>query len=155
MPEQFFSELDVVLKISLALVCGVILGLERELAGKPAGLRTYSLVAIAGAMLTYLGVEVVEYFAFLLPDRNAVSDPTRVIHAIIVGISFLGAGTIIKDKSQGEVENLSTAAGLLVTAGIGIGIMLDKVYLAGMVTVLVLFVNRGLHLVKKWAASKN
>lgn len=148
--EQFLVESAVFGKIALALLCGFVLGLEREFAQKPAGLRTYMLVAVAGALLTYLGIEVVAVFVELLPDTEVNSDPTRVIQAIVVGISFLGAGTIVKSRKEGEVENLSTSARILVTAGIGITIMLEKYYLAAMVTLAALVINRGMHLLKIW-----
>ncbi len=122
--------------VVIAGALGAVLGLERERAGKPAGLRTHILVGVASALFVLLGMEAVEDFQ----DRagGAVrTDPIRVIQAIVVGISFLGAGTILRDPEQGHVEGLTTAASILVTAAVGIAVATEKVLLAVAVTALV------------------
>ena len=113
------EQLTEVAHIALAMLLGGILGIERELARKPAGLRTHMLVAGSAALLVALGdVVIAQYNApgFIPATR---SDPLRILSAIITGVSFLGAGTIIRRSDQEHVEGLTTAASLLMAAGIG------------------------------------
>jgi len=100
-------EVELVVRIILAFILSGFVGLEREVSLKPAGLRTHILVGLGSALLTILSL-----YAF--PG----SDPARVAASIIVGIGFLGAGTIIKTKEK--VIGLTTAATLWITASIGV-----------------------------------
>ncbi|NNE01043.1 MAG: MgtC/SapB family protein [Pirellulaceae bacterium] len=114
--------------VAIAGALGAIVGVEREFADKPAGLRTHMFVCAASALLMLLGDGVVDQFQ--QEDRNSISaDPIRIIQAIVVGISFLGAGTIIHHHDN-RVEGLTTAASILLTAGIGISVAVDKYVLA-------------------------
>ncbi|HEX9637014.1 MAG TPA: MgtC/SapB family protein [Acidobacteriota bacterium] len=126
-------------QIGIALLLSGLIGLERELAHKPAGLRTHMLVGAVATMLVALGGVIVQSFS----DHPSLrTDPIRIFEAIIVGISFLGTGTIIQRRHQERVEGLTTAASLLFTAGIGISVALKQHVLAGGATVLILIVNR-------------
>ena len=127
--------------VALAGGLGAVIGLEREVADKPAGLRTHILVCAASALLMLVGRFVLAEFqegaALAFP-----SDPLRIIQAIVIGISFLGAGTIIHQRGR-YVEGLTTAASILLTAGIGIAVAVERFVFAGGVTLLavaVLFV---------------
>ncbi|MCA9986893.1 MAG: MgtC/SapB family protein [Anaerolineales bacterium] len=144
-------ELKVLAYIALALVLGGLIGLERELADKPAGLRTHMLVAGAATFLTSIGEILV---ANLDVAQTLIrSDPIRIIEAIITGISFLGAGTIIRHRSENEVEGLTTAASLLFAAAIGIGIAEEQFILAGGSVLLILLTLRVLKYVQnRWLA---
>jgi putative Mg2+ transporter-C (MgtC) family protein len=122
--------------IAIAGGLSALLGLERELARKPAGLRTHILVGIASALLMLLGEGILEQFALDQGTRIVQSDPLRMIQAIVVGISFLGAGTIIHQGGD-RVEGLTTAASILLVATIGITVALDRIPLATALTVLV------------------
>jgi putative Mg2+ transporter-C (MgtC) family protein len=134
-------------EILLAGLFGGLIGLERELADKPAGLRTHILVAMTAALLVALGGFVVREADF----PNAVTtDPVRIIEAIIVGISFLGAGTILQRAHKGRVEGLTTAASILATAAIGIAVSLQLIWLAALTTLAILVVNRLLNPLEKW-----
>jgi putative Mg2+ transporter-C (MgtC) family protein len=113
---------------------GAILGLERELARRPAGLRTHILVAVAAALLMILGENIIERFTAEQGHASVSADPIRVIQAIIVGISFLGTGTIIHEPGA-RVEGLTTAASILLTAAIAIAVAADQAALAAVVTV--------------------
>jgi putative Mg2+ transporter-C (MgtC) family protein len=136
-------ELDPIWRIALAMALGGLLGLERELANKPAGLRTNMLVAGAAALLVCLGNAVVQEFDRMTPGpQHAVSDPLRIIEAVITGVSFLGAGTIIRRQGDGEVEGLTTAASMLMTAGVGVAIAVGHLVLALATTGLVLLTLR-------------
>lgn len=100
-------ELEQIIKIVLAFVLSGIVGLEREVSLKPAGLRTHSLVGLGSSLLTILSIEA-------FPG----SDPARVAAAVIVGVGFIGAGTILKTEER--IIGLTTAATLWITAAIGV-----------------------------------
>jgi putative Mg2+ transporter-C (MgtC) family protein len=135
-------------EILLAMALGGLVGFEREMARKPAGLRTHMLVCGSAALLVTLGNAIVRSFDANAPIQNLQSDPIRVIEAIIVGISFLGAGTIFRRERANDVEGLTTAASILFTAGIGIAVATSQFVLAIGGVILLLFVNRILGLVE-------
>jgi putative Mg2+ transporter-C (MgtC) family protein len=114
--------------VGIAAALGALLGLERELARKPAGLRTHVLVAVASAVLMLVGSGMAERFAREQDAVRVTSDPLRVMEAIVVGISFLGAGTII--HAGRRVEGLTTAASILVTAAVGLAVAAGDVWFA-------------------------
>jgi putative Mg2+ transporter-C (MgtC) family protein len=110
-------ELAIFVKIILAAAAGAIIGLEREVHGRPAGLRTHLLVA-AGACLMMIVSEAFFLKYGDLPGTGVVRlDPSRVAAQIVTGIGFLGAGVIIKEGLI--VRGLTTAASLWMVAGIG------------------------------------
>lgn len=115
--------------VALAGLLGAVIGIEREIADKPAGLRTHILVAAGCALLVILAQGAVEYFQRFTPDEQIMADPIRVIQAIVIGISFLGTGTIIHYQER-YVEGLTTAASIFLTAGIGIAVGIDRIWLA-------------------------
>lgn len=139
-------ELQILGHITLAMLLGGLIGFERELAGKPAGLRTYMLVAGAAACFTGLGEILVE--SVNIPASLINSDPVRIIEATITGISFLGAGTIIRNKEESGVEGLTTAASLLFASAIGIGVVQQYFVLSIGVTLLILLTLRGVKLIE-------
>lgn len=107
--------LDLLIRLLLAAVLGGLIGLEREISGKPAGLRTNILICVGAALLTELSLGI----GLLTPERpNA--DPARIAAQIVSGIGFLGAGTII--QARGSVVGLTTAATLWVVAAIGMAV---------------------------------
>lgn len=108
------TEVDAFIRILVATVLGAMLGLEREITAKPAGLRTHMLVS-EGSCLFMVG-------AILLAEQTdtgglAGIDPTRVASTIVTGVGFLGAGMIL--RSGDRVQGLTTAAGIWVAAAIG------------------------------------
>ena len=103
------SYIDLIMRLSLALVLGGAIGLEREYRAKEAGFRTHFLVALGSALFC-----VVSQFGFGFD----LKDSSRVAAQVVSGIGFLGAGTIIFQKNV--VRGLTTAAGLWVTAAIGL-----------------------------------
>jgi putative Mg2+ transporter-C (MgtC) family protein len=139
------SQLLIVLEVLAAMALGAIIGLDRERADKPAGLRTHMLVAGAAALFVGLGNLAVARFHSLFPDPTVRSDPIRLFEAIITGVSFLGAGTIIRRSSADRVEGITTAASLLITAAIGATVGLSEWFLAVVLTVLVFLI---LHLTR-------
>jgi putative Mg2+ transporter-C (MgtC) family protein len=132
-------QLTVLAEIVLAMFLGGVIGLERELVRKPAGLRTHMLAAGSASLFVMLGNSIVAESDF---PAFVQADPIRIIQAIIVGISFVGAGTILHRESEGGVEGLTTAASLLASAGIGIAVAMRFFVLSIGVTVLILLVNR-------------
>lgn len=132
------AELILLGKIVLSAVLGGFIGFEREVADKPAGLRTHMIVGASATLLVGLGTSIALSFPV---DSLIRSDPIRIIEAIIVGISFLGAGTIFRQRDEEGVAGITTAASILFTAGIGISVALDHYILAGGVTVLGLLIT--------------
>ena len=98
------------MRLLLAAALGGILGYEREYKGKAAGLRTHMLVALGAALFVLVPLEA----------GMPLEDLSRVMQGIITGIGFLGAGTILKGSSQRDVKGLTTAAGIWLTAAIGV-----------------------------------
>jgi putative Mg2+ transporter-C (MgtC) family protein len=134
--------------VALAGLLGACIGLERELARRPAGLRTHILVAVAAAALMMIGDGVAERFAREQQAVRVASDPLRVIEAIVVGISFLGAGTII--QGRGRVEGLTTAASILITAAIGLAVATGESLFAAALTGAVVVTLLALGRLEQW-----
>lgn len=130
----------IILEVIVAMVLGGLIGIEREGAAKPAGLRTHMLVAGAAALFVGLAGLIVRQF----PAQEGMvrSDPIRVFEAVITGISFLGAGTIIFHRGTERVEGITTAASLLFTAAIGVTVGMSQWFLSVVLTGVVLFVLR-------------
>ncbi|SEL99208.1 MgtC/SapB family protein [Halomonas daqiaonensis] len=106
----------VVIRLLSAAVLGGLLGLERELRGKAAGIRTHMLVCMGAALFIFI------------PQQAGISDSemSRVIQGVIAGIGFLCAGTIITGKDEQAATGLTTAAGIWFTAAIGIAVGLGR-----------------------------
>lgn len=152
--ELYQVQFGILGQVALAMLLGASIGFERELVDKPAGLRTHMLVAGASALLVALGDVIVRHFDLGL-DRGLVrSDPTRIIEAVITGVSFLGAGTIIRHRSKWRIEGLTTAASLLFVAAVGTCVALSQWVLAVGVTFLVLVTLRGLGFIERWMARR-
>lgn len=114
--------------IVMAGLAGGMIGLEREFAKKPAGLRTHIFVAASAALLLVLAQSLVDHFQRNGNDARIQTDPLRVIEAVVVGVSFLGAGTIW--RTGANVRGLTTAASLLVTAAMGLAMAAREFVLA-------------------------
>jgi len=135
-------QIQILAYVALAMCLGGLVGLDREAARKPAGLRTHMLVSGAAALLVLLGNVMVENYETKVASR-LTSDPIRIIEAVITGVSFLGAGTIIRNQREsGQVEGLTTAASLLLAAAIGISVALAQFVVALGLTILILLVLR-------------
>lgn len=120
----------VLLRILTATLLGAVIGFEREKAGKPAGLRTHILVCLGTAV-------IVLACAGARMDLDGLS---RVIQGIVTGIGFIGAGSILKLDEERDIQGLTTAAGVWMTAGIGIACGLGTLGLALISTALSLIV---------------
>ncbi len=128
-----FSEIDIIARLATAILLGMTLGVERVVAGKTAGMRTYALVSMGAALFVIISLHA----PFLHPG-NASIDPLRVTAQVVVGIGFIGAGLIIFRNSR--VRGLTTAAGLWVAAGIGLASGYALYMLAITATILTLVV---------------
>lgn len=137
---------DVMLPLLCSLVAGAMIGGEREIQGKPAGLRTHALVCFASALMTLLGLRMEEWTAVLPAEAQIVSDMARMPHAILTGIGFLGAGVIFREGAT--VQGLTTAASLWLTAVLGIVFGTGLVELATIGTAIALLVLVLLRLVQ-------
>ena len=106
---EILSQLQILLQVTIAIILGGIIGFERERREKPAGFRTNMVVGGASALFIILGRYIVTALQQDLPPDALGVDPTRILYAVIFGVSFIGAGTIIKDGPSGSIENLTTA----------------------------------------------
>ena len=117
LPKNSRMELEFLLRIFVAALLGGLIGLEREWRAKEAGFRTHFLVALGSALFM-----IVSAYGFegVLTTAEHRWDVSRVAAQVVSGIGFIGAGTIIFHKSENVVRGLTTAAGLWVTAAIGL-----------------------------------
>lgn len=131
------TEIQFLIALAVALVCGILVGGERELRKKPAGVSTHTLV-ISGAML----------FAFLSHVIDA-GDPTRIAAQIVTGIGFLGAGIILKSDSGKKITNVTTAASIWYSAAIGMAIGFGFYFIAIAAAIYAVIIARLPHVDKK------
>ena len=128
---------EIAIRLGAAVLVGSVLGLNRELHGKPAGLRTHGLVSLGAALATLV--------AFRFPHDSLTMDPNaigRIVQGILTGIGFLGAGVILHDP-EGHVTGLTTAATIWICATLGIvcglGYWLILIMALGMALILLTF----------------
>jgi len=138
------NNLDIFIKLSVAMLLGVVLGIERTVAHKTAGMRTYGLVSMGAALFVIISEIVSQRYL----DFNSF-DPLRMASQVIAGVGFLGAGLIIFQEAGQRVSGLTTAAGLWVSAGIGIAAGFGFFSLAIFATILSLFVFTILWFIEK------
>lgn len=120
----------VIIRLLAATLLGAIVGVERERAGKPAGLRTHTLVCLGTAI-----------FVLVCSGVGMSSDGlSRVIQGIVTGIGFIGAGSILKLSEERDIRGLTTAAGIWMTAAIGVGVGLGSLGVAGLSTLLAVII---------------
>lgn len=141
--EQFTDDLISLGHVLIAAILGGIVGLEREKHQKPAGFRTHMVISSACALLIILGRMVIRDYvdAGVMEADNFRADPIRVIQSIIVGVSFIGAGTILKQTGSNQILYLTTAATILLSSSIGIAVALRQYVLSFGIVILVLIIN--------------
>ncbi|MEH2265799.1 MgtC/SapB family protein [Nostoc sp.] len=148
MPNTYYLEnndwLNISFRLCLALVIGAIIGLERQISHKPAGLRTHTLVSMGSAVFTLIIMQTGK----LQTSPDALS---HVIQGIAAGVGFLGAGEIVRQSSQEsqrlEIHGLTSAAAIWVSAGLGIAAgcgLWQLGLIAGLLTFLILKVFKRL-----------
>ena len=119
------GEIDLTVRVLISLGLGALIGLERERDEEPAGLRTHMLVCMGATLFTVISLSF-----------SDAADPTRIAAGIVMGIGFLGAGTIF--KIQDKIKGLTTAADLWVLAGIGMAVGIGYYFVAIVTAFLVL-----------------
>lgn len=144
---QYGIDLDAVIRLVAAVVLGAAIGVERELTGQTAGLRTHIAVCVGAALF---GVVSTLGFMEFEDLRTGVirADVTRVASNVVVGIGFLGAGMIL--KRHGEIANLTTAASIWTVAAIGLAAGVGDLGTAAVAAVLTLGYLVALRPVRRW-----
>lgn len=145
MSEFFTLQLEYLLRLLIAALCGLAIGYEREIKLKDAGIKTHFIVAVGSAL-----VMIISKYGFqdLVGLINISIDPTRIASQVISGVGFIGAGLIfIKEKS---IVGLTTAAGIWATAGIGLAIGSGLYFIGLSATIIVIIGQIFLHRNIKW-----
>lgn len=142
---MFFTHWELLVRLVVSAFLGGIIGYERELKGRDAGIRTHTLVSLGAAIITLTQLEASSWvldFARDNPDMATIltSDITRLTAQIVNGIGFLGAGTII--VSRRSVTGLTTAASIWAVASLGIATGMGYYYMAVVSTIIMLVVLR-------------
>jgi putative Mg2+ transporter-C (MgtC) family protein len=120
-PEPVLPTSEIALRLAVALACGAVIGLNRDIRGKPAGFRTFGVVALGSALVV------------LLMHQMSGSGPdavSRVVQGVLTGIGFLGAGVILHKVRIGKIAGLTTAAAVWLTAGLGMAAGAGQIKLA-------------------------
>jgi putative Mg2+ transporter-C (MgtC) family protein len=141
MPEMGPMLLDFLPKALLAVVCGGLIGVEREIRQKPAGFRTNIMICVGSCLLMWMSINIGLHMA---PDRG---DPGRIAAQVVTGIGFLGAGTIL--HSRGRITGLTSAAMIWVVSAIGMGVGAGYIAVAIFTTILILTVQVVLGVVER------
>ena len=149
-----FDDLRVIsLRLLAAVACGAILGVDRDIHGKPAGLRVLSLVSLGGAIVTLASLTLVA------ETRGHVGDGVlRTVQGLLSGIGFLGAGVIMRSKDEDRVHGMTTAASVWLSSIMGITCGLGQWKLAFMsflLALLTLLVGRRLeNAIIRWGSQR-
>ena len=133
MNQFFIQNSDIILRLTVAVGLGIFIGVERVLVHKEAGMKTHALVSLGAAVFIIISEMIAVKYVNL-----AGFDPSRIASQIIVGIGFLGAGSIILQGNR--LLGLTTAGGLWVTAGVGMAVGFGFYSLAVITTILVILV---------------
>ena len=132
---------ELIARLILSGFLGGVIGFNRELHNKPAGLRTHALVATSGCLLTLVGLALASQ-----PHLGDAGSVSRIIQGVVAGIGFVGGGVILRDPSSKDVYGLTTAASILVVAALGCatGLGLWRAAVAAAVLALLILVIGGL-----------
>lgn len=137
------SDVELIMRLVLSAAIGGMIGVEREVHNRPAGLRTHILVSLGSSLIM-----LVSLYGF-----NNMGDPARMASQVVTGVGFLGAGTIM--KTGNDIKGLTTAASLWISSGIGLAIG-NGYYLGGMVTgAIVMITLMSLRRIEKKIVNKN
>lgn len=134
---ESITDINLIIRLSVAVFCGLLVGAERSHVGKRAGMRTYALVSLGAALFVSISLAVAAQYA-----TTFAFDPLRIASQIVVGIGFLGAGVIFVEKQL--LTGLTTAAGMWVVAAIGAACGFGLYTVAMYTTFLALFIFEGL-----------
>jgi putative Mg2+ transporter-C (MgtC) family protein len=120
----------IVIRLLVAMLLGAIVGIQREQTGKPAGVRTHMLVALGAALFVLAPLET----------GMTSDDLSRVIQGLATGIGFIGGGAILKLSQEREIQGLTTAAGIWMTAAMGVAVGLGRIGMAVLSALLTWFI---------------
>ena len=143
---------DIVLRLLSAVLLAGAIGLEREVSGQPAGLRTHITVGLGAALFGLLSVHGFDAYVAPRNDNNYQIDVTRVASQVVVGIGFLGAGAILKEGAS--IRGLTTAASLWASAAIGLASGLGNFFAATATAVALLLSLVALRAPRRWVRSR-
>ena len=135
-PGSAFSGFDLILRLGIAVLAGAVIGLNRDLRDRPAGVRTHALVGLGAATVVLVALE-------LPGDPDRAGAVARAVQGVLTGIGFLGAGVIVHQRDRKTVRGLTTAATIWVTAALGLACGLGRWMLVGTGIVLGLTVLLG------------
>jgi putative Mg2+ transporter-C (MgtC) family protein len=132
--------LRISIRLAASIILGGVIGWERQIEGKSAGIRTHMMVSLGAALFALTSMEI-----------NAdAKELTKVIQGVAAGVGFLGAGAIIKVSSENEPKGLTTAAGIWLTAAIGLAVGAGLVWPAVIGVVMAWLVLGYFHVVERW-----
>jgi putative Mg2+ transporter-C (MgtC) family protein len=139
-PSEADALAGAVLRMLVAMLLGGVLGFEREWAGKIAGLRTHMLTALGAALFV------------LAPRLTGMNDEavSRIVQGVVAGVGFLGGGVILKQDQEGRIKGVTTAAGIWLTAAVGICAGMGRLWLAALTTVLAVVILLGVDRLENW-----
>ena len=123
-------------RLFVAVIVGAVVGFDRELRNKPAGLRTHILISLAAALFTLITFEL--HHTVISSNSRTTTDPIRIIEAVTAGVAFLAAGAII--QSRGNVRDLTTGANMWLAGALGVACGAGDYTLAAFGTVFALIV---------------
>jgi putative Mg2+ transporter-C (MgtC) family protein len=132
---NFSLLVEPIIRLALAMLLGALVGLEREITHKPAGLRTHMLVSLGSCLFTLVSI------------LDFSIDPARIAAGIVTGIGFIGAGTIIAE--QDKIVGITTAASLWMTAAIGLATGVGDIILSIVATLFVFIILSLKHIQKR------
>jgi putative Mg2+ transporter-C (MgtC) family protein len=135
MTQLFVENQEIIIKLLLSMSLGMLIGMERYLAHKSAGMRTYALLAMGSTLFMILADFATNSY---INSEKVSLTPLAIMAAIITGIGFLGAGAMFRTESS--LTGLTTATGLWVSAGVGIAVGFGCYFLATISTFFILFI---------------
>src|SRR3989344_4748260 len=141
------DNIQLVARLALAMFLGALIGIEREVSKKHAGMRTYALVSLGASLFAILSETTYQYFLTTYGGTPNY-DPSRIISQIVAGTGFLGAGMVIFYREK--VLGLTSAAGIWVAAAVGAAVGIGAYFLAIFTTIFALFVLIVLRWLEDW-----
>ena len=146
LPEDLLTvwdNLEFLIRILMAALLGLMIGLERSRRQKDAGIRTHCIIAVTSATIMILSKYAFMDIASVDGLRSA--DPARIAAQVVSGISFLGAGVIFKDRNSSSIKGLTTAAGMWATSAVGLAVGAGLYWLGAIETAVVVISQTVLH----------
>lgn len=127
---------DILIRLTIAIILGILIGFEREVKDRPAGLRTFTLVSLGACGFSLIVLSLMD--DLIMRNHGTKIDPSRIIEGVITGIGFLGAGTIMQSKAQ--IKGMTTGASIWVAGAIGLSCGFGLFQLAIIITLFSLFI---------------